>query len=56
MGKGNKTSIVNPSVSNPSPLNYHIKSPFQTENKGVKFALGRENIKCNGIFNKSETP
>jgi hypothetical protein len=53
MGRGNKTSIVNPSTTTPSPLNYSIKSSFETEKKGIKFALGRENIKSNGIFTKS---
>jgi hypothetical protein len=55
IGKGNKTQIINPSAQTPSPLNYHIKSTIESS-KGIKFGLGRENIKCNGLFKKSETP
>ena len=56
IGRGNKVQIINPTLKNPSPLDYSIKSTFETEKKGIKFGLGRENIKCNGIFQKSETP
>jgi hypothetical protein len=50
IGKGSKISIINPSVKNPSPLSYTIRSPFESEQKGIKFGLGRENVKANGMF------